>query len=433
MATFPLHMQAPPPMPPAPPQSGWRLARLLSAPHRLGFFSAAVWLALSALWWGAVLLARACGLEPPWAVAPAQAHGLLLAFSFMPLFIVGFLFTAGPRWLAQPEVDARDLLPGVLALLMGWLLVLPGVHFGAPLAAAGVAVAAGGWALLLRRYLHILRASQVADRLHAQIVAGAAAYGLLALALAAFALWQGQAALLGAAIQLALWGFLAPVFTAVSHRMLPFFTQAVLPALEAWRPEWLLVAMLSALGATALAGFASALWSPLPALLLAALALVQAAAAGLLLWLALRWGLLHSLRGKGLRLLAMLHGGFVWLGLAFALGAASNALQAAGQASLGLAPLHALTMGYLGCTLIAMITRVSAGHSGRPLAVDGPAWALYLLLQAAVLARVLAALWPAQATPLTLAAIGGWALACVSWALRYGSWLGRPRADGRPG
>ncbi|MFO1252210.1 MAG: NnrS family protein, partial [Inhella sp.] len=69
---------------------------------------------------------------------------------------------------------------------------------------------------------------------------------------------------------------------------------------------------------------------------------------------------------------------------------------------------------------------------GRPLAVDGPAWALYLLLQAAVLARVGAALWPSAATLLTLAAIGGWALACVSWALRYGSWLGRPRADGRP-
>ena len=96
-------------------------------------------------------------------------------------------------------------------------------------------------------------------------------------------------------------------------------------------------------------------------------------------------------------------------------------------------PLHALTMGYLGCTLVAMITRVAAGHSGRPLAVDGLAWALYLLLQAAVLARVAAALWPAAATALTLAAIAAWAVACSTWALRYGGWMGRPRVDGRPG
>jgi uncharacterized protein involved in response to NO len=171
---------------------------------------------------------------------------------------------------------------------------------------------------------------------------------------------------------------------------------------------------------------------PLPAWAHAALLVVLGPAALLVLWLALRWGLLHSLR---IRLLAMLHGGFVWLGLALLLAAVSHArVWAWGDAySLGLAPLHALGMGYLGATLIAMITRVAAGHSGRPLAADNLAWGLYGLLQTAVLLRLAAELWPAATVPLLGAAALGWAVACTAWALRYGSWMGRPRVDGRPG
>jgi uncharacterized protein involved in response to NO len=104
-----------------------------------------------------------------------------------------------------------------------------------------------------------------------------------------------------------------------------------------------------------------------------------------------------------------------------------------GERSLGLAPTHALTMGYLGATMIAMTTRVAAGHSGRPLAADDLVWALYWALQSAAVLRVAAALWPDAAGPLTLAAITAWCVAAVGWAWRYGGWLGRPRIDGRPG
>jgi len=136
-----------------------------------------------------------------------------------------------------------------------------------------------------------------------------------------------------------------------------------------------------------------------------------------------------------IRLLAMLHAGYVWLGVSFALAALSHGLMAASgdEASLGLAPLHALTMGYLGATLVAMTTRVAAGHSGRPLAADNLAWALYWTLQVAVLLRVGAAVVPEVGMPATLAAAVLWAVAAAGWALRYGSWLGRPRVDGRPG
>ena len=89
-------------------------------------------------------------------------------------------------------------------------------------------------------------------------------------------------------------------------------------------------------------------------------------------------------------------------------------------------------MGFLGATLLAMITRVAAGHSGRPLVADGPALLLYGAVQLAAVARVLSALWPDAPVALLLAA-GAWAAAAVGWALRYGNWMGRPRADGRQG
>jgi uncharacterized protein involved in response to NO len=173
-------------------------------------------------------------------------------------------------------------------------------------------------------------------------------------------------------------------------------------------------------------------WWPLPPAVRALQAALEALAALLLLWLALRWGLLRSLK---IRLLAMLHLGFVWLGLSFALAAVSHALMASRgpEHSLGLAPLHALTMGYLGSTMLAMATRVAAGHSGRPLAADDVVWTLFLALQVAVILRLAGALWLPQATPLLLAAVAAWLLAMAGWALRYGRWLGRPRADGRAG
>lgn len=435
MATIPIRSQPSAPRRPAPPQDmRWRAAWLLAAPHRLGFFAAALMLALSALWWCAMLFARAAGSMLPWAVSPPAAHALLMSQGFMPLFMAGFLFTAGPKWLGLPEQNARHLLWPVALMLAGWALAVTGFHLHARLAGAGVVLVAAGWSRVSSMFLALVRTSRMDDRLHPALVALACLVGTLALWLAAAALLLDVEPLLRASNQLAIWGFAAVVFAVVSHRMIPFFSASALPLLDAWRPLWLLWVLVGLLWLEALPAMAEAWWWPLPSALRWLQVVVEIPAALLLLWLALRWGLVQSLK---IRLLAMLHGGFFWLGLAFALQAASHALMALSkhELSLGLAPLHALTMGYLGATLVAMATRVSSGHGGRPLAADNTAWALYWVLQAAVLLRVLAALWPAGAssTVLTLLAITLWTLATVSWALRYGGWYGRPRVDGRPG
>ena len=129
------------PSSPPRPEAHWRAARLLSAPHRLAFFAGAVSLALTALWWLAMLGARALGWAVPWAVVPGAAHGLTLSLSFMPLFMTGFLFTAGTRWLGLPDVDARTtLLRPLLVMGGGWALALPGFHVATPLAGLGLAL-----------------------------------------------------------------------------------------------------------------------------------------------------------------------------------------------------------------------------------------------------------------------------------------------------
>jgi len=413
-----------------PADTHWRLSRLLTAPHRLGFFSAALMLAISALWWALALATRQAGVMLPWAVPPPLAHGLFMATGFMPLFIVGFLFTAGPRWLGLPDVPARSLRDPVVAMLGGWALALAGFHLHDGLAALGVAGVAGGWSAVVLRFLRLLRASPATDQLHARVIAAAAAVGALALWAAAWSLAAGDVTGTRVATQVALWSCLAPIFATVSHRMIPFFTASALPLLDAWRPNWLLWVMLAVLAFCGAGAVAELLWWPLPAAVRWAQLAVEGPTAALMLWLAVRWGLVQSLK---IRLLAMLHGGFVWLGLALALAALSHGLQAVGAEGLGLAPTHALTMGYLGATLIAMITRVAAGHSGRPLAADDFAWALYWTLQAATLLRLGAALWPVAHAPLILLAAAAWAIATTGWAWRYGGWLGRPRADGRPG
>jgi uncharacterized protein involved in response to NO len=201
------------------------------------------------------------------------------------------------------------------------------------------------------------------------------------MAAGALAVALGQVPLGRAAAQLALWGFLAPTFTIVSHRMLPFFTAGVLPFLDAWRPNWLLAAMLAALAVTgggcdgwkpwagaagpALRGDTAGRAAPAacwccgwPCAGACCTACVPAC------WPCCTW----ALSGWGVSL------GWRRCRMPVCCGWAM-------QASLGLAPLHALTMGYLGATLIAMITRVAAGHSGRALAADNLAWGLYLLLQ----------------------------------------------------
>jgi uncharacterized protein involved in response to NO len=389
-------------------------------------------LALSGLWWGAQLYARTLGWVVPWTMAPGTAHALLMGFGFMPLFFVGFLFTAGPKWLNVRELPATSLLTPIRFTLVGWAICLVGFHGNVYLSALGMLVISASWANMLWMFFGLWRQSRNPDRVHASLVLLAGSAGLLCMAVTTLGLALDNEAAVRTGTQSAIWFFLAPIFAVVSHRMIPFFSASAVPRLDAWRPMWLVGVMVGVLwfeGAMTGLALAGVQFGPVIRYFQIG---VESIFALLMLWLAVRWGLVQSLH---IRLLAMLHGGFLWLGIAMALLAFSHTLMALshGEVSLGLAPLHALTTGYLGATLFAMATRVSSGHSGRPLAADNIAWALYWVLQAAALARVVSALLPVASAAILLLSIAMWMIATTGWALRYGGWFLRPRVDGRPG
>lgn len=409
----------------------WRFATLLSAPHRLSFFTGMTLLAAVSLWWTTIVVLRSLpGAPPPFVVAPGIAHALLMGGSFMPMFFAGFLCTAGPRWLRVPEISAASLLPLCGAWLAGWTLFAVGAQTDARIAAGGLALVALFWSAFVARIARMIATSRAHDRLHMRIIAGACAIGAIAFWSAAWALAAGQPARLAFAEPALLYGFLAPVFLAALHRMVPFVHVASQTAERRFgnAPLWLLIGTLAlqpvAQAIAVAAGDAST------ARALQALAfVVDAAMAVLVAWIALRWRAGQNLR---IRLLAMFFVALAWLAVVFALQAADAFALASGQAAAGLrlALLHALAMGFFASVMIAMVSRVTCGQAGRTLASEHIVWWLFLALQAAALLRLAAAALPARSAPLVAAAFA-WSAAMLVWSLRYAGWYGRPRRDAR--
>jgi uncharacterized protein involved in response to NO len=280
------------------------------------------------------------------------------------------------------------------------------------------------------RYWRLVWASRARDRVHAKTIGAALTVGCVSLAGLAFGLLLEGPALAHAFVLTGLWGFVVVVFATVAHRMIPFFTASALPKVNAWRPFWVLWLFLSIAAFEAIAVWVETFVEPASGWLLFRGGLELSAAAALI-WLVFAWGLVQSLK---VRLLAMLHVGFLWLGLGLGLSGLSQLSEAmTGTAALPLAALHAVTIGCLASLMLAMVTRVSCGHSGRPLVADNLVWLLFWLLQTTAVLRIAATVPAAPMLGLLVAAAVLWTSLMLAWGLRYGSWYGRARLDGKPG
>ena len=143
-----------------------------------------------------------------------------------------------------------------------------------------------------------------------------------------------------------------------------------------------------------------------------------------------RWGLIKSLRN---RMLAMLHLSFVWLAIGYTLSFMQSLLAHAGVTALGLGPMHAVTIGFLASITIAMVTRVTYGHSGRTVAADSVTWVLFLVFQSAAISRVAAELFPAHYAGFIVFASVVWFVCFGVWGWRNAPIYLSPRADGVAG
>jgi uncharacterized protein involved in response to NO len=394
------------------------------SPHRPLFAAAAaLWLA-SALWWSAQLL-----MPPPAGLLPASTlHGLLMSLGFMPLFIAGFVCTSLPRWLDQQPINGRPLCLPAAASVFAWLgLLLADAQGWRHL--AGLAAALPGLFLLGLALGLLRRCGRTGARYsgHAWGIAAALSWVGLCQLSAALALQIDPPGLVQGvqlAQRLGLWLGVGTVFMLALQRLTPFLHE------QGRRTPGLLIGMLLSLVLRCVLDLA-ALWAwPLPPLM----RLMSAGVLTLLAVLVFRDAHRPELAAaRRMPLVAQLYVGYLWLGLSLLLEAVAQLGAWAGRPGLlGMAALHALSLGFMGTTLLAMVSRVSAVQHGRSVAVDTGLWLMQGLLQLAVLGRLAAALSVsaglAGLAPFAQAAALGFALLALAWSLRYGPWLLRGRA-----
>lgn len=217
---------------------------------------------------------------------------------------------------------------------------------------------------------------------------------------------QAQKALHGAALVVIM------IVALLGGRVIPFFTERA-SAYQRKTNLWYLdagtfVSLLMLIGA--LIFDLTALQRPIAAV---------AAIIILLRWH--RWGWRHTL---GVPLLWSLH--LSYLCIPVGLGIIAMGLPFS-------AGFHALAAGGMGGMILAMMARVSLGHTGRMLEPPKAMVAGFVLVLLAVVLRVMAGLIPAAYLPLLIASAVTWGLAFGIFILKYGPMLASPRADGRPG
>ena len=397
--------------------------RLLAvAPHRLMFFIGSSNLLLAMAWWAAWLLAArwpaALSMHQPQPYA-GWLHAFVMQYQMLPSFIFGFLLTTFPKWLGLPDIERWRYVPVGLGLFGGQIATLLGALGWEVGIVVGLLLTVAGWlAGLLTLGPLLWREKGVTW--HARSCFAALSLGFAGvLAWAAFVLGASPTWAL-ASIKIGGFGLLLPVYVTVAHRMFPFFAGRVVPGYQPWRPLWLLAALWPlCLGHLALELAHATAWLWLVDLPLLALTAT-------IVW---RWWP----RGRQPAILGVLFAGLAWLPVAFALYAAQSLAYAmTGEYWLGRGPAHALFIGFFGSVLIAMVTRVTQGHSGQPLVLPAAAWFAFIAIQLVTVLRVAAEVLPDGLAWQALAAVG-WLVAFAPWVLRIGRIYLAPRADGRPG
>lgn len=381
-------------------------AAFFSAPHRVMFTAGATQSLLSVVFWALDLGGRHAGLYAPmsWPFPSVWLHAALMIYGLFPFFFFGFLMTALPRWVGARPLAARHYLPSFLLMLAGWggFYLALFVPFLLPLA---LPLVAAGWSWGLWSLLQSTRSGGSPDKWHARAALSAIGLGIPGMLVFAAGLQSGNADWVRLAIELGVWCCILPVFFIVTHRMLPFFSSAVIPRYTIYRSMPLLWLMLGCFALHAISGILDyRAWSwP-----------VDVLAAAIAFFLSWKW---QAHRSFAVPLLAMHHVATLWLGIGLALYGVQGALAIFGVNYWGgLAPLHALSIGYFASMMLGMATRVTLGHSGRAVSSDRWVWGLFWALQCVVVLR-LAGEFLVWSTPVNL-----YWLAALVWLVVFGLW-----------
>ncbi|MBS0222870.1 MAG: NnrS family protein [Proteobacteria bacterium] len=382
---------------------------LFSAGFRPFFLAASIWAAVAVPLW---LAAYAGGLAIPTQLPAIVWHAHEMIFGFAAAVVAGFLLTAIPNWTGRLPLQGISLAALVGLWAAGRLGVLFSGAIGEPMAAVADLSFPLVFALVVAR--EILAGSNWRN------LPMLGALGLLLggnLLVHLEALGIGNGAELGNRIGLAT---LLMLISLVGGRIIPSFTRNWLVKM---RPETALPTPaghldLAALGVT---GLALAAWTVAPDAQATSWALLVG---GLAVSVRLsRWRGLGTAREP---LLLILHVGYGWLAFGLLLVGLNGVLEFLPTA----AALHSLTVGAIGTMTLAVMTRASLGHTGRSLSAGPGTKAIYALITASAVLRILSPL--AEDWQLLTVTVAGaaWVLAFGLFAVLYGNVLRRPSAKG---
>lgn len=389
-----------------------RRAALAIAPlWRLGFrpffLGGALFALLAVALWSAALSGHV-SLQPPGGVLAWHRHEMLFGFGLA--IIAGFLLTAVQAWTGLPSLSGRPLI----ALFVLWVCARLAWFLPLPLLVVGMFQLGFITALVLAFGRLIVKSRQ---RHNAPLVLVLVLLGACQ-GMALYGLATGDDGLQRRAVLAALW-LVAAMMGIIGGRVIPFFTQRGLGlSTPVAASPWLMWGLLGA--SLAIAVLFACDSAQAPRLLAAPLFLLVAGLHLTCLW---RW--YHPGIWR-VPLLWSLHLAYAWMALA-ALGMTLWHLGWLQQPSLAQ---HALAVGAMGGLILAMLARVSLGHTGRPLTPPAAMTWAFVLLHVAALSRVLLA--GTSAYGLWLAALA-WCLAFAIFLFHYTPILCRARVDGHPG
>ena len=333
-----------------------------------------------------------------------------MLFGYAVAINAGFLLTAVRNWTGVNTPNGTPLILLALLWLAGRLLpvlggIIPGMVIAlvdlAFLPAVALAIKPALWQgqmKINRIFVPLLLVMAIANLLtHLQFLGLANTYS------------RGTDAMLYMII-------LVIVF--IGGRVMPFFTEAVLPDAKVKRNQPVEMTAAGALVALVLVQMAF----PHPWLtgtLAAVIAITQ-------IIRVIGW---HDRRVWGIPILWVLYTGMLWIITGFTL----KALAAAGMVSTTLAT-HSLTVGGIGVLTLGMMCRVSLGHTGRPMQLLRLIEISFILLNLAAAIRVLAPLIMPGQYQLWIQLSGGiWVLCFAIFCYVYLPMLVKPRVDGKPG
>jgi len=350
-----------------------------------------------------LLLARL--LELPGAVfAPAHWHAHEMIFGTLTAAVAGFLLTAIPNWTGRMPLQGWPLIGLFVLWLAGRLAMTIGEFIGAEIAAA-----------IDASFLAVVLAVVVRE-----IVAGRNWRNLpvvIALTLLAASNTASHLETLGfiETYDLGMRGgisVIALLIGLIGGRIIPSFTNNWLAKRDVPqrpRPFGRFDAGVLALTASALG-----LWTFVPGHEWTGYLLLAAGAGNAVRFM--RW---QGGRTLAEPLVWSLHAAFAWMPLGLILiGLSYMTLEIPETAGL-----HALTAGAMGGMILAVMTRATLGHTGRPLAADRWTTIIYLLAMIAAAARVAAALSPVGFDNLLMLAGSAWIAAFGLFSIRYGAIL----------